>query len=347
MALQDQETSKSVAWVFTVNNPGEWTIPHHEDIAYICGQRERAPTTGTIHFQGYVRFKNRKSMRTVKGILGRADAHLEKARGTEAQCRDYCSKEETRDGEFTFWGVYDPDFGQRQGKRTDLVRVAQTIRAGKTMAEIFEAHPEEFIKYHGGIDKAISELAKRAIQPVREIHITVLWGETGTGKSHRVRTAFPNAYIVSAGPHPWDMYNGEDTIVFEEFTDSNWKITDMLKYCDKWKIPLACRYNNKYANWTRIYILSNNDPATYWSIADQAGQNQRPAWLRRISDPMGRVFQVANREQEIPLEWWLAPSAPAAPAARAATPVLQDDGDTDGGHLVRNNAAVFLDVTDD
>ena len=59
---------------------------------YMVCQRELAPTTGQTHWQGYLRCATRKRMTTIKRLLNRENAHLEIAKGTEQQCKDYCTK---------------------------------------------------------------------------------------------------------------------------------------------------------------------------------------------------------------------------------------------------------------
>lgn len=73
-------------------------------IVYLVGQLERSPTTGKRHVQAYVVFKCPQSLSAVKRLL--PTAHLEMARGSPIQNKEYCSKQETRiatdDGGFQF-----------------------------------------------------------------------------------------------------------------------------------------------------------------------------------------------------------------------------------------------------
>lgn len=41
------------------------------------------------------------------------------------------------------------------------------------------------------------------------------WGPTGTGKSHTVRTAYPDAYLKT-NTKWWDGYQKEDVVIIEE-----------------------------------------------------------------------------------------------------------------------------------
>lgn len=71
---------------------------------YMVGQLERSPTTGKRHVQAYVVFVRPQQLSAVKRLFG--TAHLEISRGSPADNKAYCSKEDTRvavdDGGFQF-----------------------------------------------------------------------------------------------------------------------------------------------------------------------------------------------------------------------------------------------------
>lgn len=110
-------STRGKQFVFTWNNYTAATLQLLRDIPQTCyhylvyGQ-EVAPTTGTPHLQGYVSFVERKRIAWVRNLF--QGAHIELARGTPLQCREYCIK----DGDYTEFG----DFASItfQGKRTDI-----------------------------------------------------------------------------------------------------------------------------------------------------------------------------------------------------------------------------------
>lgn len=61
---------------------------------YLVCQVEEAPETGKLHLQGYVEFKNPRSIGKIKKIM--PGAHLERRLGTAKQASDYCKKDGTR-----------------------------------------------------------------------------------------------------------------------------------------------------------------------------------------------------------------------------------------------------------
>jgi len=94
---------RSRAWCFTHNNPVDG------DLERICEQAsrymiigfEKAPTTGTEHFQGYVYYDNAKTFDVVKKLFPDT-THIEKAKGTPQQNYEYCKK-----------GQHYQEFGER------------------------------------------------------------------------------------------------------------------------------------------------------------------------------------------------------------------------------------------
>jgi len=97
-----------VGYCFTYNNYTDdgivalkgWLT---EQSKYACFQKEVAPTTGTLHLQGYINLKKKSTMKSLQKKLGEHGVALTliNANGTPAQNRTYCSKE----GGSDFWEI--------------------------------------------------------------------------------------------------------------------------------------------------------------------------------------------------------------------------------------------------
>lgn len=282
----------SKRWCFTIqvadgNDAFASAPPFTDEMAYLVYGREVAPTTGQVHLQCYVRFHKRKEFKTAKNILPEG-AHLEAAKGNEKQNRDYCIKE----GDFRETGTYDEKEGQ-QGRRSDLEEVAEKIKAGSSLKAIAEENPATFIKNSAGIEK-LARLVQPPPPPTRDIRTIILWGPTGTGKTHRVRTTYPEAYSVIPGRDPWGDYSNEKVIFFDEFDYTQWTPQEMNLYLDKWPCKLNARYNNKSAYWTTVIICANENPHDWWPLANQ---RLRGAFERRITEN----HYIADKNQSINL----------------------------------------------
>lgn len=258
----------SKRWMVTVFTDNvDFMPPCDATVAYGVWQRERCPETGRSHVHVYYRFNARKRPSTIKNWLGREDAHLEIAKGSEKDCRDYCTKDDSRLEAGTEFNPanYDPSAG-KQGKRSDLDAIAEKCRAGVPIVTIANDHPGDFIRYHTGI-QALADAVAPAPPVEREVSVLVLWGATGLGKTHRVLHANPVLYQVHPGRDPWGQYKGEPAIFFDEFNWESWPIQDMNRYLDKWRCPLDARYRNRYAAWTHVAICANCSPASWYPLA--------------------------------------------------------------------------------
>lgn len=144
---------QSPRWCFTINNPVEQdtdTLLAISDdlpgngIEYLVYGREIGDN-GTPHLQGFVIFTSRKRLATVRGIIGHR-AHLEVARGTNAQASDYCKK----DGDFDEFGIL-PRSRERAPTIADfrewvVVEYADADNA-PSQREIANRFPNLFVRY--------------------------------------------------------------------------------------------------------------------------------------------------------------------------------------------------------
>lgn len=91
--------SRARAWCFTLHTdvvslaPFGWSVLPSSVKFLIC-QKEVAPTTGALHWQGYLVLTNPKSLQGMKAIS--ATAHWEIANGSAEQNITYCTKEASR-----------------------------------------------------------------------------------------------------------------------------------------------------------------------------------------------------------------------------------------------------------
>lgn len=295
--------SRSKRWCFTKHWEGDiddmpmpvW-VPSVTE--YMIWQVEVGTGTGRPHVQGYVRFKTDKKLADVKNILfddENDDVHLAMARGNEQQNKEYCSKEGAGGRMLGFdvmeYGKFDPKAGT-QGRRSDLEDVTDLIVQGASMRDVASEHPASYVRYHQGLEKFQRVVAE---EPPRERTVTVWvwWGPTGTGKTHRAMTNFPDIYGVVPGRDPWAGYSGQAEVLWDEFDYSKWSIQEMNRYLDKWKLQLDRRYLNVHAAWSLVILCSNSRPESWWP--EQANSLLMNAFLRRIS----RTTYVADQQQEV------------------------------------------------
>jgi len=251
-------------WCFTINNPTalcvdgfmEWDLD--EDTQYLVCQQEMS-ASGTPHIQGYISFFKKKRMSSVKNIVG-TGAHVEVAKGTPAQNKAYCTKEESR-----LVGPW--EYGTLpggKGKRNDIADFVRDFKMRHSTSLptddswIIDEWPSMLAKY----PRFISNLRRVLCQPAREPFIArrgwqndlslvlsgppsqreVLWyyepsgnvGKSFFANNYRTpRGGF--GYVVTGGRHSdiFYAYQYEEVVFFDWARDSEesfpYKVVESFK----------------------------------------------------------------------------------------------------------------------
>jgi len=252
-------------------------------------------------------------------------AHWEASRGTLKENEAYCTKEATRvNGPFE---AGDRPEGGASKTRDRWLAVREMAVSGQTRDQILQEMPE-LAPQCRGID-ALIESTRPPCAISRDVKVFYIYGPTGVGKTHHALTRYPNAYLVRGAyvaGKLFDQYNYETTVIFDEWSPLEWPLTAMNTLLDKWKCPLQCRYNNKYANWTTVVITSNVRPEECYTACLPL---QRESFMRRLEyrmemtsrcDALDWDLQDGVRSPDIPD----APTPPVDPS-NAPTPKLFDD----------------------
>lgn len=281
----------------TINAPVEkgWTHEHILDVfrnnfktlVYICMADEQG---SMYHTHIFVVFASRVRFSMIKRYF--EEAHIEKCKGSVSDNVNYVrktgkweddkSKQEKKiEGTFEEYGNQPPD---SKGKRSDMSELYQMVMDNMTNAEIL-AQNQDYILQIDKIDKIRTTILTEKYKDTVRLDLEVIYisGATGTGKTRSVleKNGYSNVYRVTDYLHPFDSYNGQSVIAFDEFR-SSLRIKEMLLFCDIYPIELPSRYTNKYACYNKVYIISN------WSLEKQYYEIQREdsesweAFLRRI-----------------------------------------------------------------
>ena len=234
----------SRSYLITWNNPpqdNKFDLEDHPDIVRYCIYQYEE--VSTYHLQGYIELT--KPVRISYLTKHYGNIHAEPRYGTREQAREYCSKEESRvDGPYEY-GTWI----KGQGHRTDLDHATHLIKELKTMKEIFDAVPSTVVKYSRGLQYARNLVLDDNTQ--RDVHVTIITGPPGTGKSRYVWNKHPNLYCVdppmTSGQSVWfNGYDGQDVVLLDDF--NGWiSYTFMLRLLDRY--PLRDR------DWETIQIV--------------------------------------------------------------------------------------------
>lgn len=298
----------------TINNPADHGFTHDRlkailsefpGVVYWC-MCDEVGEQGTPHTHVYVVFKNSVMFETLhKKFYG---VHVEQANGSNRENRDYVRKEgkwlddakhETNLIEtFEEWGELPSD---RTKQETQSEQIVHLIRSGKTNDEILAEIPGAYNKLNY-IEQTRQTLLEAQFRNVwRNLEITYIWGETGSGKTRSVMEAYgySNVYRVTDYTHPFDSYKGQDVILFDEFR-SSLPLAAMLTYLDGYPVELPCRYANKVACFTKVFLVSNIPLEKQYPNVQLDESASWQAFIRRIGSVMrlDKEFEILSPDPD-------------------------------------------------
>jgi len=255
----------------TINNPLEHGFSHdtiRSIISDFSGCRywcmcDEVGEQGTKHTHVYLLFRNAVMFSTIQQRF--YGAHIEPANGSSQENRDYIRKE----GKWASDSKHEtnlPDTFEESGdlpderspRQKDSEDILHMISDGATNAEILREHPSCYTRLTHLDATRQTLLEEQYRRTFRTLRVEYIWGKTGVGKTRRIMEQFgyENVYRVTNYQHPFDSYKGEPVILFDEFR-SSLPISDMLKYLDGYPVMLPCRYADKVACYTTVYLVSN------------------------------------------------------------------------------------------
>jgi len=230
---------------------------------------------GTPHLQGYASLSRRCSFNAVRNKLG-SRCHIEGARGTARQNREYCSK----GGNFIEGGqINEGAAAPKSRDELGAAFVAAVRQGNRGVLEFADSFPGTYI--FSGSNMLRNALSLRP--PVERPNISVRWfyGEPGVGKSRLAHQLLPEAYIKEPRTKWWNGYLCETQVIIDDFGPNGIDINHLLRWFDRYK----CLVENKggmIALYADTFIVTSNfHPRDIFKFGEMYNP-QLPALERRI-----------------------------------------------------------------
>lgn len=314
-------------YVFTYNNPPACfaksdeflaTLKNILDIRYIAFQMEVAPTTKTLHYQGYFEFSKSLRCTTLQNRLKRFGIQMtiryRYEYSTGQQASDYCTSKIYKGvdkgqvpGTTRIWGEI-----VKSRQRSDILDVLRMAKASYTVREAIDEAPNSLAKYYRYF-KVCQEVYKQPhsiANRVLEIH----QGRPGTGKTHALRKMLSTKrcyYPTIGGDIKWfDGYDGQFFALFDDYgiDGTTHNLSVFLKLTHKYTEYVEVK--GARVMWEPVYIyLSTNYPIIDWwqfapvsdSFSNKYNRRDRWASLEAVVRRITRIF-VYTDENEKPKE---------------------------------------------
>lgn len=337
-------------WMFTafdVEDGSAGKSTHMREIpnlSYIVWGLETAPTTGKLHWQGYLELSIRTKLSTLKKLYAATSygdwfktIHWEvpKHYDTWEECRAYSLKD---GGERFEWGTgtYDKVLSKRkQGKRTDLDDMRDAIQS-KRVKTTTDLENYVGLTYQGML---FGDRLLRNARPERPGVPDVYWlhGRTGVGKS-RYAHEFIDELNHSRGYDCWmafdnslkwfDGYGGQEIVLFDDFRGSDAHFPTLLRITDRY----VCRVPVKGASawWSPRIIIFTSSQSLEAGFGFLGESDRSDQFVRRVSeqgeggsycfDDPERVISFRNR-----IDRYLVPAVlPVDPDGTAPAEAFED-----------------------
>lgn len=225
---------------------------------------------GTQHIQAVIQFNSAKRFSTLRKYF--KNNHIERIHDFN-KAIDYCKKENDylEYGEMT-----------TQGQRKDIELFTEAIIEGYSNMELLAEFPSQTQRYLNNIDKIrqmiLAEHYSKELRP--DLKVIFISGTVGVGKTRYIYDTYDilDIYRVSDYTNPFDNYQGQKILVLDEY-NNQLNIQLLLNILDIYPMLLPARYNDKWACYEKVYIISNYQ---YNQLFDMYNDEIRKAIRRRI-----------------------------------------------------------------
>lgn len=227
---------------FTINNYTNDDIQLMKTLPYqylIYGYEKGE--SGTPHIQGYCELNKVVRFNALKNIIPKA--HIEHRKGTSEQAANYCKKDKN------FFEFGEP---KKQGNRIDLDNIRDVAMEDGMRKVTAIGNLQQ-------INTALKFLTYNEEPRNWECHVIWITGASGSGKSRLAHEIAPEAYSKD-GSKWWDGYDGHEDIIIDDFRDSWWDLTFMLKLLDRYELRVEVKGGYRQIRAKRIIITSIKHP---------------------------------------------------------------------------------------
>lgn len=261
------DKSRVRGWLFTWNNYTDQVIEHLRSqallVTYIIWGKEVSPTTGTPHLQGFVYYSSKKSFQQVQKVFNKCWIG-------PVSVDNGCAKYSTKDGDYEEHGTRPLTRRERTTEGGEATKRKYDDAFADAAAGNFDAIPSDLKWKHYNTMKNIFKDNQPNPADLLKHDNYWLYGMKNTGKSFKARQMareFGNNvfYIKAADDDWWDGYQGEDTVIIDDFDKYHVKMGYHLKiWADKYYFSAPIKGTKIKLRPKRIIVTSNYRIEDIW-----------------------------------------------------------------------------------
>lgn len=249
------------------------------------GQLERGEQGGSEgyrHWQLYI--ENESQIRFSTLCRKFPKGHFEPRKGTKWQAYRYVTKRDTSEGVRVQSDGFEIPDQDTTGKSLSPDTIRQKIIEEDVSYRdllLTERLAPQHVNFARELEQQV--LAEKWGNTTRDLRVDYIYGPPGCGKTSGFykEHGYENVYSVSTYSHPWDAYNGEDTILMDEFA-GQMEFEFLLKLLDRFPLRLPARYADRWAAFTHVVMLSNIPLEDCYAYQLEHRGDQWDALCRRI-----------------------------------------------------------------
>lgn len=238
---------------FTHNNWIDTELEDTVECQYIVYGKEIAPTTGTPHLQGFIRFLCDKSLKAARDALPGCDVRVS---DFPSECIAYCKK----DGNFTERGKAPKTNKEKgEGEKARYKRARELAEAGN----FDEIDADIYIRHLGNLKKIRAE---KQVQPAQLTELSNEWlhGPPGSGKSSRAFSENPDAYLKGLNKW-WDGYAGQPAVIVDDMDPFHKSLAQEFKvWAHHMPFPAETKGGTLCIRPKKIIVTSNYSIDEVW-----------------------------------------------------------------------------------
>jgi len=255
----------SRAWCFTINNytDEDWSQVNamYEDAVYACDAPE-VGEQGTPHIQGFVYFKNAKTMKRVSKYIRRA--FLKVASGTAAENRVYIFGPYSKGEKFKELNPLAREFGEMpvQGKRSDISNIKEKIQAGENKISVLIEEATSFQSVRFAECYLKYKEQKRDWLP----EVKWYWGDPRSGKTRLAHEELHDPYVSIHGKW-FEGYDAHENVIIDdlrrEYVVNCGGFGAFMNRLDRYAHQVECKGSTRQFLAKKIIITTIYEPRAF------------------------------------------------------------------------------------